>query len=266
VWTPARWRQAHAVLDFVRARGKVHPTEVDAEFNHGTSKNWFGGNSKASTQLLDGMHYRGLLRVAGRVNGVRTYSACEAFEAPANPSEIMDQLIDMVVAKYAPLPKASLRQVVMMLHGAVPQWAQHRSQALQRTQLRLAKQTLEGTEWFWPADENPNSKRYAMDQQVRLLAPFDPIVWDRRRFECFWGWAYRFEAYTPAAKRIRGYYALPLLWQSQVIGWANAKLVSGKLDVQMGYVSGKAPTDPRFHTELETEVQRLAVFLGLDTE
>jgi hypothetical protein len=36
---------------------------------------------------------------------------------------------------------------------------------------------------------------------VRLLAPFDPVVWDRQRFEAFWGWAYRFEAYTPASKR-----------------------------------------------------------------
>ena len=56
---------------------------------------------------------------------------------------------------------------------------------------------------------------------MRLLAPFDPVVWDRRRFELFWGWAYRFEAYTPAPKRKLGYYALPLLWRDRVIGWAN---------------------------------------------
>ena len=35
---------------------------------------------------------------------------------------------------------------------------------------------------------------------VRFLAPFDPVVWDRYRFEHLWGWAYRFEAYTPPAK------------------------------------------------------------------
>ena len=51
---------------------------------------------------------------------------------------------------------------------------------------------------------------------VRLLAPFDPIVWDRRRFELLWGWPYRFEAYTPVAKRKLGYYALPLLWRDRV--------------------------------------------------
>lgn len=51
------------------------------------------------------------------------------------------------------------------------------------------------------------------DERVRLLAPFDPLVWDRRRFELLWGWPYRFEAYTPPAKRKLGYYALPLLWR-----------------------------------------------------
>ena len=48
--------------------------------------------------------------------------------------------------------------------------------------------------------------------------PFDPVVHDRTRFELLWGWTYRFEAYTPAPKRKRGYYALPLLWRDRAIG------------------------------------------------
>ena len=63
-WSAARRRQAEAVLEFVRARRAVHPREVDAEFAHGKTRNWFGGSSNASTQLLDDMHYRGMLRVA----------------------------------------------------------------------------------------------------------------------------------------------------------------------------------------------------------
>ena len=65
------------------------------------------------------------------------------------------------------------------------------------------------------------------DQEVRLLAPFDPIVWDRRRFELLWSWPYRFEAYTPVAKRRWGYYALPLLWRESVIG--RSKSLAGPL-------------------------------------
>lgn len=62
------------------------------------------------------------------------------------------------------------------------------------------------------------SGREASSPQVNFLAPFDPLVWDRRRFEHLWGWSYRFEAYTPPAKRVRGYYAMPLLWGERVIG------------------------------------------------
>ena len=65
--------------------------------------------------------------------------------------------------------------------------------------------------------------------RVRLLAPFDPVVWDRRRFELFWGWPYRFEAYTPLAKRKLGYYALPMLWRDRVVGWANLSVRDGVL-------------------------------------
>jgi uncharacterized protein len=104
VWTKARWKQAHAVLEFVRERGVVHPREVDAEFAHGKTINWFGGSSNASTQLLDGMHYRGLLRVARREGGIRLYAARENVPPPADSAAVHDALADVVIAKYAPLP------------------------------------------------------------------------------------------------------------------------------------------------------------------
>ncbi|MEI6619711.1 MAG: crosslink repair DNA glycosylase YcaQ family protein [Betaproteobacteria bacterium] len=40
--------------------------------------------------------------------------------------------------------------------------------------------------WLWPVGENSASERHTVSEQVRLLAPFDPVVWDRRRFELFW--------------------------------------------------------------------------------
>ena len=98
---------------------------------------------------------------------------------------------------------------------------------------------------------------------MRLLAPFDPVVWDRRRFELFWGWAYRFEAYTPAPKRKLGYYALPLLWRDEVIGWGNLSLADGRLQAEFGYVAGRAPREAAFRRELEAELSRLHAFLAL---
>jgi uncharacterized protein len=98
---------------------------------------------------------------------------------------------------------------------------------------------------------------------VRLLAPFDPVVWDRRRFEHLWGWAYRFEAYTPAAKRVRGYYALPLLWHEQVIGWANVLVKDGAMATDLGYVSGKPPRVAGYKQALENELADMRQFLDL---
>jgi hypothetical protein len=109
----------------------------------------------------------------------------------------------------------------------------------------------------------PHSIRVAaVPRMVRFLAPFDPLVWDRRRFEHLWGWPYRFEAYTPAAKRLRGYYAMPLLWGDVVIGWANASVEGKRLNVEVGFVS-KRPNDADFRSEMDAEIGRLQTFLGL---
>jgi uncharacterized protein len=259
-WTKARWAQAQAVLDFVRARGSVHPREVDAHFAHGKVKNWFGGNSNASTQLLDGMHYRGLVRIAKRDSGVRVYAAREGSAAAVDPQAALDALADVVVRKYAPLPELSLNMLVSRLRYGAPQWAGDCRAALQRAKARLPNVSVDGQRWYWPEGENPTSTRHQVDDEVRLLAPFDPIVWDRRRFELFWGWAYRFEAYTPAPKRVRGYYALPLLWHGQVIGWGNLNWRGGALISDIGFVSGKAPAGA-FKSALHAELARLEAFL-----
>ena len=273
VWPAARQRQAQDVLAFVRERGVVHPAEVDAQFSHGQAKNWFGGNSRVSTQLLDGMHYRGLLRVARRESGVRLYAVRDGPDAaPADAADsraVLDALVDVVVHKYAPLPERSLSELVSRLRLGVPQWAAEQRPALVRAKSRLQSVHVEGLTWFWPLGENPCSSRYSgLDAadgagSVRLLAPFDPLVWDRRRFEALWGWAYRFEAYTPAPKRVRGYYALPLLWGQQVIGWGNVSVAGGVLHSTLGYVSGAAPRGAAFKGALGEELQRMRAFLAL---
>ncbi|MBC7940343.1 MAG: YcaQ family DNA glycosylase [Chitinophagaceae bacterium] len=280
-WSEARWAQAHAVLDFVRERGTAHPREVDLHFAHGKVQNWFGGSSNASTQLLDGMHYRGLLRIARREGGVRLYAAREGYQttgqSPAaaaadlerSPGAVLDTLLDVVVQKYAPLPEASLGELVSHLRDGVSQWpdtrqwADARRAALARAKARLPSTRVDGHNWYWPAGENPASRRHAVPNSLRLLAPFDPVVWDRRRFEAFWGWAYRFEAYTPAPKRLRGYYALPLLWRDRVIGWGNLAVRDGHLRAELGYTAGRAPRDAGYRTALADELERIERFLAL---
>jgi uncharacterized protein len=263
-WDAATRRRAQALLAFIRERGEVHPREVDAYFAHGRVTNYWGGSSSATTHLLDGMHYRGMLRVVRRDSGVRVYAAHDHAPQEADPATQLDALVDVIVGKYAPLPAASLSNLVVtrLPHG-VPQWRADVKAALQRAKARLARTQLDGTTWFWPDGERPAAGRHAVSDEVRLLAPFDPIVWDRRRFELLWNWAYRFEAYTPAPQRKLGYYALPLLWRDQVVGWGNLTLRDGQLVPAFGYVSGAPPSGRTFRRALDDELDRMRLFLGV---
>jgi uncharacterized protein YcaQ len=271
------------LLEFVRERGAVHPREVDEHFAHGKVQNYWGGSSNATTHLLDAMHYRGLLRVARRENGIRIYSAREngpphqagkdagapgsASTAASTHQQVnahVDALVDVAVRLYAPLPGPSLSVLASRLRYAAPQWQPELKRALQRAKERLPRTHIEGVDWYWPATEKAARRATpeSSEDRVRLLAPFDPVVRDRARFELLWGWEYRFEAYTPASKRKLGYYALPLLWRDRVIGWANLSVKNGELNAEFGYVASP-PRDRVFKRELAAELDRMRVFLRL---
>jgi uncharacterized protein YcaQ len=265
-WPAARRKQAQLLLEFVRERGAVHPREVDHHFSHGTVKNYWGGSSNATTQLLDAMHYRGWLRVARREGGIRIYTAHQHELGPTDAAARrarIDRLVDVVVRIYAPLPVTSLSFFVRRLRFAAPQWHGELKSALQRAKRRLSHTRVDGVDWYWPAEED--AARRPPPDTVRLLAPFDPVVRDRARFELLWGWVYRLEAYTPAPKRKLGYYALPLLWRDRVIGWGNLSVKNGQLASEFGYVESHPPRDRAFKRELEAEVDRMRAFLGLES-
>ncbi len=251
------------LLNFVAERGAVHPREVEEHFAHGKVRNFWGGSSHATTQMLDALHYRGKLRVARREKGIRVYRTHRHEPAPLDQAARrarIDALVDLAVNLYAPLPGASLSYYVRRLRYAAPQWQAEMIEALRRARERLAHVRIAGVDWYWPKGEN--ARRAQAPESVRLLAPFDPVVHDRTRFEILWGWVYRFEAYTPAPKRKLGYYALPLLWRDRVVGWGNLAVKDGCLTSDLGYVAGQPPSDRAFKRELEAELDRMRVFLG----
>lgn len=308
LWPAAQKKRAQLLLAFVRERGSVHPREVDEHFSHGKVKNYWGGSSKATTHLLEAMHYRGLIRVARREKGIRIYSANnqprpegegaltgpklnaehllaakrssrreanssgeESLTSAAKRQARIDALVDVVVSIYSPLPGPSLSYFVRRLRYAVPQWRDELTSALQRAKQRLSHTRIDGVDWYWLATEDPlkhtgaatERRPYRLVQDtVRLLAPFDPVVNDRGRFELLWNWEYRLEAYTPAPRRKLGYYALPLLWRDRVIGWANLTVMNGELKSDIGYATSRPPRDRAFKGELEAELASMRAFLG----
>lgn len=100
--------------------------------------------------------------------------------------------------------------------------------------------------------------------QVRLLCPFDPVLRDRARCLRRFNFDYRFEAYTPPAKRKYGYYVLPILEGDQLIGRLDPKLHrdDGHLEVRALYFEpGVRKTRARLRA-VRDAVENLATFLG----
>jgi hypothetical protein len=258
-WVPTGL--AADLLAFVGERGVVHPRDAAAQFGSQRATNGWGGVSSATTMELDRLHHYGLLRVADRVGGTRRYVVAEPLGEPLDPADRIRALVLRVARTLAPVTEGTLSMAV----GHLVRWAnvpggRPGGRWVIRDLLArgdLAAAGVGGTRYVWPADLVPADGD--APARVRLLAPFDPVVWDRRRFGQLWDWDYRFEAYTPAAKRVMGYYAMPLLWRDRVIGWANCT-ASGAVEV--GY-AGAAPRGQAYTVALDTETARLRRFLGL---
>jgi uncharacterized protein YcaQ len=183
-WDAQREAHAQEVLAFVRQHGHTHPKDVQVYFDHGRIKRW-GGDLNASTHLLEGLHYRGLLRVARREAGTRVYQAIEHPPLDDSPEARLaraGQLLDIAVQLYAPLPAASFGYLCGLLRYGMPHLAAEVRRVQERAESRYAHAHVDGLLWFWPQGEKPMAAWHTVDERLRFLAPFDPVVWDRRRF------------------------------------------------------------------------------------
>ncbi len=250
------------VLAFVRERGPTHPAALAMQFGRTRAVNGWGGISTASTRMLQHLHYHGLLRVHRRERGVRVYEAAAVEEESIDPARRLRELILLVTRVLAPVPDLTLRAALTRFAYIAPQ-ARTRAGTIDDllTAGRLEAGVVDGVKYFWPAGRLDRPLADA-PREVRFLAPFDPIVWDRRRFEHMWGWAYRFEAYVPERNRRLGYYAMPLLWMDRVVGWVNCARTGERLQLRTGFVAGK-PKERDFRQAFDREVARMEHFLSI---
>jgi uncharacterized protein len=248
------------VLEIVLELGEAHPRALESRLGTRRVVNAWGGYSKATTSALEWLHWRGLLRIARRENGIRVYRPASMPTAIPAPEDRLRSLIMVYARIFAPSPEKAL-QSRLTRHRDLGNTRKVLAAMIRDGELRT--DVVDGITYVTPSDAIQAGEL----DEVRFLAPFDPVVWDRARFEHLWGWAYRFEAYTPVKKRVRGYYAMPVLWRSAFVGWANAAARgsgatgAGKLDVQVGFV-GRRPRDREFTRELDKEIARLDIFLA----
>jgi uncharacterized protein len=238
------------VLEFVQKNGVSHPKALETHFGKTRVGNYWGGNSNATTRALEGLHYQGHLRVARREKGIKVYEAVTHQHPALSPEARAAGILELILKNYAPLPLTSLLQLCSFSGLGAPSIKPLTRKLAQKLETVL----IDGIKWVMPSLE-PSVEP---PEGVTLLAPFDPIVWDRRRFELLHGWQYRFEAYTKPEKRIRGYYALPMLYNTEIIGWANISIKNG-FTAELGYE--RQPKNTIFKRQLETELERIAAFL-----
>jgi uncharacterized protein len=252
------------VLDVVRERGPIRASDLAAKGRRrGPREMWSWSEEKTALEYL---FFAGRVCAARRVNFERLYDLPErvlprpVLEAPTpSQDEAQRQLILIAAKRLGVATEADLGD-----YFRLPRTESKARVAELADDGSLVPVRVEG--WRLPAylsTERPAGQRRATSARA-LLTPFDSLVWARERTERLFDFRYRIEIYTPAPKRIHGYYVLPFLLGDRLVARVDLKSdrQAGVLRVRGAFAEPHA--DPTaIAAELADELRLLSAWLEL---
>ncbi|MGY1603817.1 winged helix-turn-helix domain-containing protein [Geodermatophilus sp. SYSU D00815] len=250
------------ILDRVREGGPLKASDLlePRPDRPGTMWNWHAGKV-----ALEWLFYAGALTARHRTAGFeRVYDLTER----VIPAEVL--------AVPTPRPADAVRELVRTAGRALGVATERDLRDYFRLKPAPARQAIAELEeagelqpvevdgWGAPAWLDPGARRPRWIRARALLSPFDSLVWERPRVERIFGFRYRIEIYTPAEKRVHGYYVLPFLLGDRLVGRVDLKAdrKAGVLRVQGAYAEDGVDRS-LVATELAGELALMAGWMGL---
>lgn len=262
-----------AVLAEVCAGRPRTAREIEAALGHepgGDHEGW-GWNWSLVKNALEHLFWAGAISSAGRTAQFeRRYASPErvvpraesrAWLDPAArppPEQAYSQLVEIAARAMGVATEADLADYFRLRR-------EHVRPAIARLVAtgELAPVRVEG--WRREAWLHTAARRPRAVQARALLSPFDSLVWHRPRAEALFDFHYRLEIYTPAPRRVFGYYVLPFLLGESLVGRVDLKAdrAKGVLRArQISWEPGRGGSGDR--AELAEELELMATWLGLD--
>jgi hypothetical protein len=255
-----------AVLAEVAERGPIAASELsDPGTKRGPWWGWAYGKS-----VLEWLFYTGEVASAGRGrNFERLYDIRERVlpaEVLAMPTPYLDDAQRALLLESARwLGIGTGRDIADYFRIGVNEAKPRLAELVEAGELLPVR--VEG--WKQPAFLHPAARVPRRIEARALLSPFDSLVWERSRTERVFGMRYRIELYTPAPKRVHGYYVLPFLLGDQLVARVDLKADRKQstlrvLGVHLEPPQAEPSRSKTVFAELDAELRSMADWLNLD--
>jgi uncharacterized protein YcaQ len=227
---PGRWFKSVTrqdmlkVLNRIKKDGPISIRDVDDDVLVEKAHDW--ASKKPSKWAMQLGFYTGQLVISERQGMLKKYELMDRHfgwdskPKAATKSEVSRYLLDRALRSQA---LVSLESICYLNNKAKPPVAELLSQRARQKSLVPVRLQGDDKTQYWTTPETLEKRKNEPSGLVHLLSPFDPLVIQRKRFQKFFGYEHKFEAYLPKEKRTFGYFALPVLIGDQVVALIDLK-------------------------------------------